>query len=152
MPQLTLEVGREYTDEEVRALPSDRQPRPVEPFGYNHPAPGRGQGLKRWSTRRDRWCPFCQTPLDVSQRACDTCGPIRRGTVRETVQPQSDEDTEAEDLAVQAVLDAVDQMSQVIALASGHKNRRGQIPASLQEDMFMTCKDVIIAADNLKRR
>lgn len=150
---MTLEASIELTDAEVSELPQDRQPHPFEPYRINHPAPGRGQGLKRRSMRGDRWCPYCQTLLAPRKQACPPCKvardefndshPGRNGVP--VLEPQ------VEDRDLDRLISAVDEMSRVIALASAHQNTRGQLPKSRIEDMFMACKEVIMAADPIRK-
>ena len=150
---MTLEPGIELTDQQVATLPEDRKPHPYEPYRINHPAPGPGRGLKRRSRRGDRWCPYCQTLLPPRRQACHACKdarddymdshPARSGLP--VLEPQ------VEDRDLDRLISAVDEMSRVIALSSAHQNTRGQLPKSRIEDMFMACKEVIMAADPIRK-
>lgn len=153
MPRTGLEA-REYENKEVRALPAERQPQPFEWFGLNEPARGRGQGLSRKSLTGDRWCPFCQTPLLTARQSCEKCHPIRLAAVQQgLVQPDPpetrDQGPEADDLA--HLMRSIDEMSRVIGVSSAHQNRSGGLSGAQVEDIFMACKDVMVAATPVRR-
>lgn len=153
MPNVTLVPGRELDDAEVSALPLDRQPQPFEPYRVSHPAPGRGRGLKRRSSRGDRWCPFCQTLLESGLRACPGCKKARDDYMdsHPASNPAPAETVEYGDNDLRSLIGAVEEMSRVIAFASAHQNTRGTLRKSQVEDMFMACKEVIVAAEPIRR-
>lgn len=155
MPATDLDV-REYGDDEVRALPKARHPDPSEPFPLNAPAQARGQGNTRRSQVGDRWCPYCQTPLRGSRQSCARCHPIRNDLVTSgRLQPSADGGQAADptviDQMVSQLLDAVDEMSRVVALASAHQHNGRRLGKTQVEDMFMACKEVMVVADILRR-
>lgn len=53
---------------------------------------------------------------------------------------------------IENLLDAIDEMARVIGVASAMQNRGGGLKAQQTEDMFFACKDVMVAADPLRRR
>lgn len=153
MPRTGLEP-REHDDNEVRALPAERHPVPFEAFGYNQPALRRGQGLSRKSLTGDRWCPFCRTPLLSARQSCERCHPIRleavqQGLVKPDPPESPDQGFEAENLA--HLMRSIDEMSRVIGVSSAHQNRSGGLSGAQVEDIFMACKDVMVAADPVRR-
>ncbi len=152
---MTLQVGKKMTNQQVRALPDENQPVQFEPFGLTHPAPGRGVGLKRLSPSNDRWCPFCQTVLGTRQRSCARCQPQRDALVDGRRVPPSDSapaSAEPEiDHAVRGLVDAIDEMARVVAMASAYGNRRTLTKRQV-EDMFAACKEVMVQADPLRRK
>lgn len=152
MPANTLDA-RDYDDDEVRALPAERQPDPFEPFPLNAPARGRGQGNTRRSLAGDRWCPYCQTPLNGNRQSCARCHPIRQDLVTSgRLQEQPEEvDQAAIDQMLTQLLDAVDDMARVVALASAHQHNGRRLGKTQVEDMFMACKEVMVFADALRR-
>ena len=161
MPTIaTLDAGREYSDEEVRALSGDRRPKPVEPYGYNQPATGQGQGLSRRSDFGDKWCPFCQTPLDRSsrQQSCATCKPVRDRTLEEQRggspgRPLLATGTQRENHRdIEQLLDSIDEMSRVIGTAYAMRYRNGGLKAEHAEDILVAAKDVMVSSDPLRRR
>lgn len=161
MPSIaTLDAGREYSDEEVRTLDEGRQPEPFDPYGFNEPAPAQGQGLSRRSGFGDKWCPFCQTPLDRSsrQQSCATCKPVRDRTLEQQrggspgrpllatgAQRENHRD-------IEQLLDAIDEMSRVIGTAYAMRYRNGGLKAEHAEDVLVAAKDVMVSADPLRRR
>jgi hypothetical protein len=156
-----LEPGREYTDEEARGLPVERQPQPFDPYALSHPAPGRGQGLKRRSMHGDRWCPFCQTPLGRGEQSCTECRPAREAVIgglsnrpasaSNSSQSQSQSQTLPDDQPLEVLLAAIDEMSRVVGMVSAQQNR-GRIKKQHIDEWFFACKDVIVQADTLRRR
>ena len=157
----TLEVGRLYSDDEVGALDENRQPQPLSPFNYDAPAPRQGVGLTRRSAYGDKWCAYCQRPLDRTSRggSCESC----RGTreeVRERLRagspasasPSSPEAGRQNYRDILHLLDAVEHLSQVVGVASAMRYRNGGMKAEDAEDMLVACKDVMVAADPLRRR
>lgn len=153
--------GRVYTDEEIDALHPSQRPSPQQPYGYDAAAPKQGVGHSRRSALGERWCPYCQTPLEGSGGSCAPCkvrrektlerqrggGPTRVPTANGTGTASRDRDRDLIHL-----LDQVDEMSRVIAVASAHLNRQGGIRKSKVEEMFMACKDVILAAEQVRDR
>lgn len=162
MPSLdALQAGRRYSDAQVESLDQNRRPKPVKPFNYDAPAPRQGVGLSRRSAYGDKWCAFCQTPLARSARggSCEPCRGVRE-EVRERLRggspvpavPASSE-ARAQNLRdIQNLLDAVERMSQVVGIASAMRYRNGGMKRVDAEDMLVACKDVMVAADPLRRR
>ena len=87
---------------------------------------------------RRQACPECKTAREeyTDSHAARNGVPV--------LEPQ------VEDRDLDALIRAVDEMSRVIGLASAHQNTRGQLPKSRIEDMFMACKQVIMAADPIR--
>lgn len=156
----TLRSGRKHSDEEVEALHPNRRPIPLRPFDYSHPAPRQGAGLTRRSEYGDRWCAFCQTPMDRSSRAgsCDPCKDRRneiRDRLRNGAPPATASQPEARQQNlhdIQNMLDAIERLSQVVGTASAQRYRNGGMKPDDVEDMLFACKDVMVAADPLRRR
>ena len=151
MPAADLDV-REHSDDEVRALPKERRPDPFDPYPLNAPARGRGHGNTRRSLSGDRWCPYCQTPLRGNRQSCERCHPIRREMVDSGRLQEPDEiDQTVNDQMLVQLLDAVDEMSRVVALASAHQHNGRRLGKAQVEDMFMACKEVMVLSDILRR-
>lgn len=151
----TPQPGDTFTDEQVSALDKTHQPWPLEPFPYNQPAPRQGQPLSRRSSLGERWCPFCQTVLEAHHRACPPCRAVRETTMERSrggrVLPVvTAEDNEQVAANVRALLDAIDEMSRVIGVASAHQNVRGRLNKSQVDDMFMACKTVMVMAEPVR--
>lgn len=157
MPTTPELEAREYEDAEVMALPERLRPRPFEPFPYNAPAERQGQGNGRKSLTGQRWCPYCQTPLiNRTKQSCEVCFPIRNETVsnRRPLPASPAPDPAQRDRVEQALdqlLTAVDEMSRTIALASAHQHGGRTLKKNIVEEMFMSCKEVIVMADTLRR-
>lgn len=161
MPTIaTLDAGREYSDEEVRTLDEGRQPEPFDPYGFNEPAPAQGQGLSRRSGFGDRWCPFCQTPLDRSsrQQSCANCKPVRDRTLEQQRggapgRPLLASGTQRENHRdIEQLLDAIDEMGRVIGTAYAMRYRNGGLKAVHVDDILVAAKDVMVSSDPLRRR
>lgn len=162
MPPLDdMQTGRIHSDDEVESLDENRQPQPFRPYTYDAPAPGRGAGLSRRSPYGDKWCAFCQTPLARSARggSCEPCR-ARREEVRERVRrgspvPEgvpSPEERRRNRRELDGLLRAVEQLSRVVGTSSAMRYRNGGMKAEDVEDMLVACKDVMVAADPLRRR
>jgi hypothetical protein len=152
MPTSRLEA-REHSDEEVKALPEERQPEPFDPWPLNAAAPQQGQGHGRRSLSGDRWCPYCQTPLVTTLQSCPRCHPVRRDLVTSgrlvPAQTATPSDPGALDAALDQLLDAVDEMARVVALASAHQHNGRTLKKEHVENMFMACKEVMVMADGV---
>jgi hypothetical protein len=171
MPSIeALQVGRQYSDADIGALDPNRRPHPPQPFGFDAPAPGRGQGNTRRSLYGDKWCAYCQTPLPRSWNsgACEDCRETRdlvRERVRSSARSSAATASHAGHPAaarngdslqnyqdVQRMLDAVNRLSTVVGMASAQRYRNGGMKSDDVEDMLVACKDVMVAADPLRRR
>ena len=53
---------------------------------------------------------------------------------------------------LQNMLDAVSRLSEVVGMASAQRYRNGGMKSEDVEDMLFACKDVMVAADPLRRR
>jgi hypothetical protein len=53
---------------------------------------------------------------------------------------------------LQSMLDAVSRLSEVVGMASAQRYRNGGMKSEDVEDMLFACKDVMVAADPLRRR
>lgn len=153
----SIEWDREYSDAELESLHEDRRPQPTRPFAITAPAPGQGTGLVRRSARDDKWCPFCQTALNPTARAqsCARCRPQReRALDRARNQPAASVPSPgAQNLRdIQNLLDAIDEMSRVVGVASSMRYRNGGMKSEDAEDMLIACKDVMVASSPLRRR
>ncbi|MDP3950820.1 hypothetical protein [Microbacterium sp.] len=144
---------REHSDDEVRALAEERQPHPFEPLPYDAPARAQGQGHVRRSLAGDRWCPYCQTPLSGTRQSCTRCHPIRQDLVAtgRLQQPSNDSQPAQTDQAITQLLNAVDEMARVVALASAHQHNGRRLGKQQIDDMFMASKEVMVLADQLRR-
>lgn len=156
-----LRVGHVYADAELEALDENRRPVPLVPYNYAAPAPRQGVGNTRRSAYGDKWCAYCQRPLARTWRggACEPCRE-RREEVREAQRagsppprvPGSPEASRQNYRDIQDLLDAVERLSQVVGVASAMRYRNGGMKPDDAEDMLVACKDVMVAADPLRRR
>lgn len=172
MPSIVaLQVGRQYSDADIEALDPSRRPEPRQPYRFDARAPGRGRGHTRRSAYGDKWCAYCQTPLARAWNsgACSDCRETR-DQVRERLRSgarSSDPATAAHAghtpaaqsgegnqnyQDVQNMLDAISRLSEVVGMASAQRYRNGGMKSEDVEDMLFACKDVMVAADPLRRR
>ena len=152
MPHEPLE-NREYDEDEVQALPRSRQPRPFDPISLSAGGTGRGKGHLRKSLAGDRWCPYCHTPLFTAQQSCDVCYPVRSNLVRAggLEEPSEEVDPRLLEQSMVELLNAVDEMSRVVGISNAHRNRGNGLGKEQVEDMFTVCKDVMLAAERIRR-
>jgi hypothetical protein len=143
---------REHDDDEVRVLPKERQPRPFEPYGLNAPARGQGQGLSRRSPTGDRWCPFCQTPCSGSgSRAGAVIRFDLRTCSRAGCKPSHRRRRAKSRWMNWEILSP--SLTRCRASSASHpptRTGRGLSGAQV-EDIFMACKDVMVASDAIRR-
>lgn len=63
---------------------------------------------------------------------------------------QPDTTPQATDYDLNFLIDAVDEMSRIVALASAYQRLRGPLAQHQIEDMFGACKTVIVAAEPIR--
>lgn len=159
MPADNIEVGREYTEAEVTALHEDRRPQPLRPFAINTPAPRQGRGLMRRSTHGDKWCPYCNTPLNTALRAqsCERCRPGRERALdrlrHENAAAEAPPSASQQNFSdIQRLLTTIDELTRVVGVAYSMRARNGGMSAEHSMDILVASKDVTVASDALRRR
>lgn len=149
----TPEPNVRYSDDDVRRFPAEHQPNRFEPFLINHPAPGQGQALRRESGLGHRWCPFCQTLLDTSKRkqACDQCAVARSRTPRLSPSQTAQTPPALNPADLERLYDAVEELSQTVALIAAVKASKNPIRMHVVNDLFAASKNVVLATHNIRR-